>query len=80
MGARLGPVTPLEELMRGLDDMVRAGKVLYVGFSDAPSWIVARANTLAEERGLTAFNGIQIPVQFGGEDTGERAPSHGQEP
>jgi aryl-alcohol dehydrogenase-like predicted oxidoreductase len=57
-------ITPLEELMRALDDMVRAGKVLYVGFSDAPSWIVVRANTLAEERGWTPFNGIQIPYSL----------------
>ena len=56
--------TPLEELMRALDDMVRAGKVLYVGFSDAPSWVVARANTLAEERGSTLFTGLQIPYNL----------------
>ena len=57
-------ITPLEELMRALDDMVRAGKVLYVGFSDAPSWVVARANTLAEERGWTLFTGLQIPYNL----------------
>lgn len=52
--------TPVEETMRGLDDLVRAGKVLYVGISDAPAWIVARANTLAELRGWTAFIGLQV--------------------
>lgn len=52
--------TPVEEVMRGLDDLVRAGKVLYVGISDAPAWIVARANTLAELRGWTPFVGLQI--------------------
>ncbi len=57
-------ITPLEELMRALDDMVRAGKVLYVGFSDAPAWVVARANTLAEERGWTIFTGLQIPYSL----------------
>ncbi|MFI5936318.1 aldo/keto reductase [Actinoplanes sp. NPDC051494] len=41
-----GRVTPLEETMRALDDVVRAGKVLYVGISDAPARVVARANTL----------------------------------
>ncbi len=44
-------LTPVEEVMRALDDQVRAGKVLYVGVSDAPAWIVAQANTLAELRG-----------------------------
>ena len=37
--------TPVEETMRALDDAVQAGKILYVGISDAPAWIVARANT-----------------------------------
>jgi aryl-alcohol dehydrogenase-like predicted oxidoreductase len=49
-----------DEVMRALDDLVRAGKVLYIGISDAPAWIVAQSNTLAELRGWTAFAGIQI--------------------
>jgi aryl-alcohol dehydrogenase-like predicted oxidoreductase len=53
--------TPVEETMRALDDAVRAGKILYVGISDAPAWIVARANTLAEWRGWTEFAGLQVP-------------------
>jgi aryl-alcohol dehydrogenase-like predicted oxidoreductase len=53
------PFTPIEETMRALDDQVRAGKVLYLGISDAPAWVVARANTLAEERGWTPFTAIQ---------------------
>jgi aryl-alcohol dehydrogenase-like predicted oxidoreductase len=53
-------ITPVEEVMRGLDDLVRAGKVLYVGISDAPAWWVARANTLAELRGWSPFVGVQI--------------------
>lgn len=52
--------TPVEEVMRALDDLVRAGKVLYVGISDAPAWVVAQANTLAGLRGWTPFTGIQI--------------------
>lgn len=52
--------TPVEEVMRGLDDLVRQGKVLYIGISDTPAWIVAQANTLAELRGWTAFVGLQI--------------------
>jgi aryl-alcohol dehydrogenase-like predicted oxidoreductase len=53
------PLTPIEELMRALDDQVRAGKVLYVGISDAPAWVVARANTLAEVRAWTPFCALQ---------------------
>jgi aryl-alcohol dehydrogenase-like predicted oxidoreductase len=53
-------ITPVEEVMRGLDDLVRQGKVLYVGISDAPAWWVAQANTLAELRGWTQFTGLQI--------------------
>lgn len=56
--------TPLEETMRALDDVVRAGKVLYVGISDAPAWVVSRANTLAEWRGWTPFAGIQVPYNL----------------
>jgi aryl-alcohol dehydrogenase-like predicted oxidoreductase len=52
--------TPHEETMRALDDLVRAGKVLYIGVSDTPAWIVAAANTLAELRGWTSFVGLQI--------------------
>ncbi|HSV83881.1 MAG TPA: aldo/keto reductase [Ramlibacter sp.] len=52
--------TPVEEVMRGLDDLVRAGKVLYVGISDAPAWEISRANMLAELRGWSAFAGLQI--------------------
>ncbi len=53
-------VTPVEEVMRSLDDLVRQGKVLYVGISDAPAWWIARANTLAELRGESPFVGLQI--------------------
>jgi aryl-alcohol dehydrogenase-like predicted oxidoreductase len=50
----------VEEVMRALDDMVRAGKILYAGVSDTPAWIVSRANMLAELRGWTPFVGLQI--------------------
>jgi aryl-alcohol dehydrogenase-like predicted oxidoreductase len=53
-------ITPVEEVMRGLDDLVRAGKVLYVGISDAPAWWIAQANTLAQLRGWSPFIGLQI--------------------
>ena len=53
-------LTPIEEVMRAFDDLVRSGKVLYIGVSDAPAWVVAKANTLAELRGWTRFVGLQI--------------------
>ena len=54
------PYTPYEETLRGLDDLVRAGKILYIGVSDTPAWVVSAANTLAELRGWTSFVGLQI--------------------
>lgn len=53
-------LTPAEEVMRAFDDLVRAGKILYAGISDAPAWWVAKSNTLAELRGWTRFVGLQI--------------------
>jgi aryl-alcohol dehydrogenase-like predicted oxidoreductase len=53
-------VTPAEEVMRALDDLVRAGKILYAGISDTPAWIVSHANVLASLRGWSPFIGIQI--------------------
>jgi aryl-alcohol dehydrogenase-like predicted oxidoreductase len=53
-------LTPIAEVMRALDDQVRLGKVLHVAVSDWPAWAVARANTLAEERGWTPFCGLQL--------------------
>jgi aryl-alcohol dehydrogenase-like predicted oxidoreductase len=53
-------LTPEEEVMRSLDDMVKAGKILYIGISDTPAWIVAKSNTIAELRGWTQFIALQI--------------------
>jgi aryl-alcohol dehydrogenase-like predicted oxidoreductase len=53
-------ITPLEEVVRAMDDLVRQGKVLYVGVSDAPAWWIARFNTIAELRGWSPFIGLQI--------------------
>ena len=50
----------VDEVMRGLDDLVRQGKITYVGISDAPAWVVAHANTLADLRGWSRFVGLQI--------------------
>ncbi|MEO0899644.1 MAG: aldo/keto reductase [Bacteroidota bacterium] len=52
--------TSVQEIMRGLDDLVRMGKIHYLGISDTPAWIVSQANTLAELRGWSAFAGLQI--------------------
>ena len=52
--------TPFEETMRGLDDLVRSGKLLYLGVSDTPAWVVAGSNVLAELRGWTQYVGLQI--------------------
>ena len=51
--------TPLDEVMRALDDAVSAGKILYLGISDTPAWTIARANTIAELRGWTPFVAMQ---------------------
>jgi aryl-alcohol dehydrogenase-like predicted oxidoreductase len=53
-------LTPVEEVMRGLDDLIRQGKVLYVGASNAPAWWIAQANTIAALRGWSPFVGLQI--------------------
>jgi aryl-alcohol dehydrogenase-like predicted oxidoreductase len=53
-------VTPLEEIVRGFDDLVRAGKILYAGLSDFPAWRVSRAATIAELRGAAPIAGLQI--------------------
>jgi aryl-alcohol dehydrogenase-like predicted oxidoreductase len=52
--------TGVEEVLRGLDDLVRQGKVLYVGVSDTPAWIVSRANAIAELRGWSPFVALQL--------------------
>ncbi len=53
-------LTPVEEVMRGLDDLVSSGKVLYLGISDTPAWVVSQANTLADLRGWNRFVGLQL--------------------
>lgn len=49
-----------DELMRSLEYLVASGKVLHIGISDTPAWIVACCNTIAELRGWTSFCGLQI--------------------
>lgn len=62
-------MTPVEEVLRALDDLVRAGKVLYIGISDTPAWVVSQANTMAELRGWSRFVGLQLPYSLA-----DRAP------
>jgi aryl-alcohol dehydrogenase-like predicted oxidoreductase len=52
--------TPIEETMATLEDLVRAGKVRYIGVSDTPAWKVAQANVMAQFRGWSPFIGLQI--------------------
>lgn len=56
--------TPVEEVLRAMDDLVRAGKVLYVGMSDIPAWQVSRMQAIAELRGWTPLIALQIPYNL----------------
>jgi aryl-alcohol dehydrogenase-like predicted oxidoreductase len=61
--------TPVGEVLRGLDDLVRTGKVLYVGISDTPAWLVSQANAIADLRGWSRFVALQLPYSLA-----DRAP------
>jgi aryl-alcohol dehydrogenase-like predicted oxidoreductase len=52
--------TPIDETMAALEELVRSGKVRYIGVSDTPAWKVAQANVMAQFRGWSAFIGLQI--------------------
>lgn len=52
--------TPVEEVLRGMDDLVRAGKVIYVGISDTPAWQVSRMQAIADLRGWSPLIALQI--------------------
>lgn len=52
--------TGVDEVMRGFDDLVRSGKVLYAGISDTPAWQIARMQTLADLRGWSPLVALQI--------------------
>lgn len=53
-------LTPIDEVMRGLDDLVRQGKVNYIGISDTPAWVISRGNTMAELMGWSRFVALQV--------------------
>ena len=52
--------TPVDEILRGFDDLVRAGKVVYIGLSDTPAWQASRMQAIAELRGWSQFCALQI--------------------
>lgn len=53
-------LTPIDEVMRGMDDLVRQGKVNYIAISDTPAWIISKGNTLAELMGWSQFVALQV--------------------
>lgn len=53
-------LTPVDEILRGLDDLVRQGKIQYLGISDTPAWVISKANTMAELMGWSQFVGLQV--------------------
>jgi len=57
-------ITPVEEVVRTLDDLVRAGKIRYAGLSDVPAWYAARAQSFAEAHGLTPMITVQLPYSL----------------
>jgi aryl-alcohol dehydrogenase-like predicted oxidoreductase len=52
--------TPADEILRAFDDLVRAGKILYIGLSDTPAWQASRMQAIAELRGWSQFCALQI--------------------
>ena len=56
--------TPIEEVLRALDDVVRAGQVLYIGLSDTPAWVISRADAIAELRGWAKLVAVQAPYSL----------------
>ncbi|MFG3557082.1 aldo/keto reductase [Micromonospora sp. NPDC047557] len=57
-------ITPVEEVVHTLDDLVRAGKIRYAGLSDVPAWYAARAQSYAEAHGLAPMINLQLPYSL----------------
>ncbi|ROQ67051.1 aryl-alcohol dehydrogenase-like predicted oxidoreductase [Streptomyces sp. 840.1] len=72
-------LTPAEEVMRGLDDLVSSGKVRYVALSDVPAWYAARAQTLAEWRGYEPLVALQLEYSLAERGLEYEFPSLAQE-
>jgi aryl-alcohol dehydrogenase-like predicted oxidoreductase len=62
------PVTPIEETVRALDAVVRAGKARYVGWSNLPAWLASKALTFADDHGLARFESAQVYYSIAGRD------------
>jgi aryl-alcohol dehydrogenase-like predicted oxidoreductase len=62
------PVTPIEETVRALDDVVRTGKARYVGFSNLPAWLAMKALGFAEARHWARFQSAQVYYSIAGRD------------
>lgn len=56
--------TPVEEILRAFDDLVRAGKILYVGISDTPAWQISRMQAIADLRGWAPLVALQLPYNL----------------
>jgi aryl-alcohol dehydrogenase-like predicted oxidoreductase len=53
-------ITPIDEVLRAMDDLIKQGKVNYAAISDTPAWVVAKGNTLAELMGWSQFVALQV--------------------
>jgi aryl-alcohol dehydrogenase-like predicted oxidoreductase len=53
-------ITPIDEVLRAMDDLIKQGKVTYAAISDTPAWVVAKGNTLAELMGWSQFIALQV--------------------
>jgi aryl-alcohol dehydrogenase-like predicted oxidoreductase len=62
------PLTPIDETLRALDDLVRSGKVRYIGLSNHAAWQIMKANALAERHGWTRFESVQAYYSLAGRD------------
>jgi aryl-alcohol dehydrogenase-like predicted oxidoreductase len=61
-------ITPIDDVVRALDDLVAAGKVLAIGLSDTPAWVISRASAIAELRGWARPSAIQLPYSLSSRD------------
>ncbi|MEV0719535.1 aldo/keto reductase [Asanoa sp. NPDC050611] len=71
-------ITPVEEVVRTFDDLVRAGKIRYAGLSDVPAWYAARAQTYAEAHALTPMVTVQLPYSLVARDIEAEFPAMAQ--
>jgi aryl-alcohol dehydrogenase-like predicted oxidoreductase len=61
-------ITPIDDVVRALDDLVSAGKVLAIGISDTPAWVISRATAITELRGWARPAAIQLPYSLSSRD------------